>query len=181
MKRNEVRIVAGVWRSRRIRFPSRDDLRPSPDRVRETLFNWLGQDLTGYECLDLFAGSGALGFEAASRGARRVVMVEHGRAAYAALEENRAALDARQVELARRDALEFVRTDRSQYDVIFLDPPFSASWAEKLPALLEPRLAREGRVYYESAAGMQWPPGWEVMKQGHAGQVVFQLVARHTP
>src|SRR5206468_2937082 len=78
---NEVRIVGGTWRSRRIRFPPREGLRPTPDRVRETLFNWLGQDLTGRACLDLFAGSGALGFEAASRGARRVVMVERDRAA----------------------------------------------------------------------------------------------------
>ena len=91
---NEVRIVGGTWRSRRIRFPPAADIRPTPDRVRETLFNWLGQDLTGLACLDLFAGSGALGFEAASRGASRVVMVERNRAAYASLLANRTALDA---------------------------------------------------------------------------------------
>src|SRR5687768_1013224 len=180
MTRNQVRIVGGAWRSRLIRFPPRKDLRPTPDRVRETLFNWLGQDLTGLVCLDLFSGSGALGFEAASRGARRVVMVERDRVAYAALEQNRDALDARQASLVRADALEFVRADRSQYDVIFLDPPFSASWAAELPPLLEPRLAAGGRVYYESAGGMQWPEGWEVTKQGRAGQVVYQLVERQT-
>src|ERR1700712_5778857 len=109
MKRNEVRIIGGTWRSRRIRFAARAELRPTPDRVRETLFNWLGQDLTGLACLDLFAGSGALGFEAASRGASRVVMVENDRAAYEALRENKAALAAAQVELARADALEFAR------------------------------------------------------------------------
>ena len=178
VKANEVRIIGGEWRSRRVRFPSREDLRPTPDRVRETLFNWLGQDLTGLACLDLFAGSGALGFEAAARGAKRVVMVERDRAAYAALVENRDALGARQVELVRADALEFVRADRAKYDVVFLDPPFSASYGERLPESLPPRLAPGARVYYESASGASWPPGWTVSKQGRAGQVVFQLVTR---
>src|SRR5215212_4125195 len=112
MQDNEVRIVGGEWRSRRIRFAPNPDLRPTPDRVRETLFNWLGQDLSGLACIDLFAGSGALGFEAASRGAKRVVMVERDRAAYAALERNKQMLGADQVELARGDALEFLRRDR---------------------------------------------------------------------
>ena len=88
--RNQVRIIGGAWRSRLIAFPPRADLRPTPDRVRETLFNWLGQDLTGKRCLDLFAGSGALGFEAASRGAQRVVMVERDPAAWRALQANAA-------------------------------------------------------------------------------------------
>src|SRR5687768_6483391 len=108
VKANEVRIVGGEWRSRRIRFTPRADLRPTPDRVRETLFNWLGQDLTGLACLDLFAGSGALGFEAASRGAKRVVMIERDRAACDSLQQNREALGAGAVEVVRRDALEFV-------------------------------------------------------------------------
>src|SRR4249919_4011178 len=92
--RNRVRIIGGAWRSRILEFPSRADLRPTPDRVRETLFNWLGQDLTGKSCLDLFAGSGALGFEAASRGARRVVMVENDPAVWRALQANVAKLAA---------------------------------------------------------------------------------------
>src|SRR5688572_32968292 len=102
---NEVRIVGGQWRSRRIHFPQRPGLRPTPDRVRETLFNWLGQDLSGLACLDLFAGSGALGFEAASRGAARVVLVEKDRAVVAELERSRAALDAGQVTIVRADAV----------------------------------------------------------------------------
>lgn len=171
-----MRIVGGTWRSRRIRFTPGAGLRPTPDRVRETLFNWLGQDLTGLVCLDLFAGSGALGFEAASRGATRVVMVEHDRSAYAALERNRDALDARQVELVRADALEFLRTDGVRYDVIFLDPPFAAGHLEALPPLLQPRLAGEGRVYCESARPAQWPAGWRVLRNGRAGQVAFQLL-----
>src|SRR3954471_14283769 len=101
--KNQVRIIGGAWRSRLIAFSPRADLRPSPDRVRETLFNWLGQDLTGLTCLDLFAGSGALGFEAASRGASRVVMVERDRTAFESLRSNREFLDARQVEVVRAD------------------------------------------------------------------------------
>lgn len=124
MKMNRVRIIGGLWRSRLLAFPSRPELRPTPDRVRETLFNWLGQDLTGKTCLDLYAGSGALGFESASRGAHRVVMVERDLAAFGALETNRERLGAQAVELQRADALEFLRRDRLRYDVIFLDPPF---------------------------------------------------------
>ena len=172
-----MRIVGGAWRSRRIRFTPRADLRPTPDRVRETLFNWLGQDLTGRACLDLFAGSGALGFEAASRGATRVVMVERDAAVYAALEKNKEVLGASQVEVARADALEFVRRNTGQYDVIFLDPPFSSDYRERLIPLLPPRLAPEARVYCESGARMEWPAGWRVRKEGRAGNVVYQLVA----
>jgi 16S rRNA (guanine966-N2)-methyltransferase len=176
MKANEVRIIGGAWRSRRIRFPPRSGVRPSPDRVRETLFNWLGQDLTGLACLDLFAGSGALGFEAASRGAARVMMVERERAAFQSLRENRDALEARQVELARADALEFVRSDRSAYDVVFLDPPFAEDYWPRLLPLLPPRLSPGAAVYCESGATREWPPGWEVRKAGRAGQVNFQLL-----
>jgi 16S rRNA (guanine(966)-N(2))-methyltransferase RsmD len=178
MKANEVRIVGGAWRSRRIRFTPSENLRPTPDRVRETLFNWLGQDLTGLACLDLYAGSGALGFEAASRGARRVVMVERDPVVHAALERNKDALQARQVELVRADALEFVRRDKSEYDVIFLDPPFKSGCGSELVATLSLRLAEGGWVYHESGGRMIWPEGWEVAKDGRAGQVVYQLVKR---
>ncbi len=107
--RNKVRIIGGAWRSRLIAFPAAKDLRPTPDRVRETLFNWLGQDLTGKACLDLFAGSGALGFEAASRGAQRVAMVERDPVVFKALAANRSRLRADAVELTKSDALEFLR------------------------------------------------------------------------
>lgn len=176
---NEVRIIGGAWRSRRIRFTPRADLRPTPDRVRETLFNWLGQDLAGLACLDLFAGSGALGFEAASRGARRVVMVERDASACAALKNNKAALGARAVEVAQTDALEFARRNIEQYDVIFLDPPFSADYWSPLIALLPPRLTAEGRVYCESEGPIAWPDGWRVCKAGRAGRVSYQLAARN--
>jgi 16S rRNA (guanine966-N2)-methyltransferase len=173
---NEVRVIGGAWRSRRIRFAPRADLRPTPDRVRETLFNWLGQDLVGLACLDLFAGSGALGFEAASRGAKRVVMVERDARAYAALEENRAALGAVKVELVRADALEFVRRAGEAYDVVFLDPPYTVDCWSRLASLLPPLLAPGARVYCESRSPVAWPEGWSILKAGRAGQVAFELV-----
>lgn len=171
-----MRIIGGAWRSRQISFPPRRDLRPTPDRVRETLFNWLGQDLTGKSCLDLFAGSGALGFEAASRGARRVVMVERDPATFRALAASRAALDAAAVELKRADALEFLRDDGGIYDVVFLDPPFQADYWPRLAPLLPPHLAPGALVYHESAARTALPPGWAVHREGRAGQVVYQLL-----
>ena len=176
MKANEVRIIGGTWRSRRIRFPAQQDLRPTPDRVRETVFNWLGQDMAGRACLDLFAGSGALGFEAASRGARQVTLVERDPAVFRALSATRDALAAGQVELVRADALEFVQSHRGHYDVIFLDPPFAAGNWPDLFALLPPRLAPDGVVYCESGSALETPPGWAVWKSGRAGAVHYQLL-----
>jgi 16S rRNA (guanine966-N2)-methyltransferase len=174
-----VRIIGGAWRSRLVYFPPRQDLRPTPDRVRETLFNWLGQDLTGKTCLDLFAGSGALGFEAASRGARRVVMVERDPATFRALAASRAALDAAAVELKRADALEFLRDGGGGvYDVVFLDPPFKADFWPRLAPLLPRHLAPGALVYHESAARPVLPPGWTVHREGRAGQVAYQLLKR---
>jgi 16S rRNA (guanine(966)-N(2))-methyltransferase RsmD len=178
MTRNRVRIIGGAWRSRLIRFAPRADLRPTPDRVRETLFNWLGQDLSGKDCLDLFAGSGALGFEAASRGARRVMMVERDALAFKMLESNRVALGAAQVELARADALEFLRGDRGRYDIVFLDPPFRIDYWERLLPLLTPRLNAGALVYCERGAGAVLAPGWEVARMDRAGHVTYQLLKR---
>ena len=178
MTRNRVRIIGGAWRSRLIRFAPRADLRPTPDRVRETLFNWLGQDLTGKDCLDLFAGSGALGFEAASRGARRVVMVERDAPAFQMLATNRAALGATQVELTRADALEFLRGDHGQYHIIFLDPPFRTDHWSSMLSLLPPRLKAGGLVYCESGDAAARAPGWDVWKAARAGQVAYQLLKR---
>ena len=178
MKNGEVRIIGGAWRSRRIRFPSRPGLRPTPDRVRETLFNWLGQDLTGRDCLDLFAGSGALGFEAASRGARRVVMVEQDAAASRALQANRAALEASAVEVIRADALEFIKNQGARFHVVFLDPPFADDCWAQLLARLPDCLTPGGLVYCERAQPLADLQGWEVFRQGRAGQVSHQLLKR---
>ena len=176
MGRNQVRIIGGSWRSRLISFPPRIDLRPTPDRARETLFNWLGQDLSGKICLDLFAGSGALGFEAASRGAKRVVMVERDPAAFRALRTNAAALDAVTVELKRADALEFLRADDGFYDVVFLDPPFRADYLSRvLPALIA-RLAGGAMIHVEAPRALTLPSQWTVWRSGRAGAVTFQLL-----
>jgi 16S rRNA (guanine966-N2)-methyltransferase len=171
-----VRIIAGEFRGRRIPVPARPDLRPTPDRVRETLFNWLGQWLTGLSCLDLFAGSGALGFEAASRGAERVVMVDNDRAAFSALEKVRAEIGARQVEVISGDALAYLHKTPDRFDLVFLDPPFRqnalASVLEALPA----RLVPGARVYVEAAARLCPGPGWRELKSARAGQVSYQLL-----
>lgn len=176
MNPNRVRIIAGRLRGRRIHFAPSPDLRPSPDRVRETLFNWLGQDLTGFACLDLFAGSGALGFEAVSRGARRVVMVERAARVWARLRENVALLGCEDVVTLRRaDALEFVAACDRAFDVVFLDPPFASDLLAALrPAL--PRLVRPGGLLYvESAGAFALDPPWERYRSAVAGQVSYQL------
>jgi 16S rRNA (guanine(966)-N(2))-methyltransferase RsmD len=173
---NRVRIIGGAWRSRVIRFATCDDLRPTPDRVRETLFNWLGQDLTGKRCLDLFAGSGALGFEAASRGAQNVVMVERGRKVFHGLQENARLLAATTVSLHCADGLEFLRLDNACYDVVFLDPPFRFDLLPQVLPLLEPRLAPGALVHVESPQPVALSAVWDVRRSGRAGAVFHQLL-----
>jgi 16S rRNA (guanine966-N2)-methyltransferase len=166
-----VRIIGGEWRRRLLEFPDAPDLRPTPDRLRETLFNWLGQDLTGETCLDLFAGSGALGFEAASRGARLSVLVERDAAAVRALEANRALLSAQQVEIIRADALAFLQSDGRRYDVVFLDPPYRLNLLACVLPLLGRILAPGARVYLEADRALEPPIGFELLKQARVGQV----------
>jgi 16S rRNA (guanine966-N2)-methyltransferase len=162
---NKVRINAGEWR-----------LRPTPERVRQTLFNWLGQELHGKACLDLFAGSGALGFEAASRYAALVTMVEQNPAVHRALADNAVLLKAGQVRLLRMDALQFLAQDTQPFDVIFLDPPFGQGWLEKLLTLLAPHLAQDGVVYAEAESPLQDSADWQVYKHGKAGNVHYHLL-----
>ena len=171
-----MRIIGGQWRSRIVHFPDEPSLRPTPDRLRETLFNWLGQDLTGKVCLDLFAGSGALGFEAASRGARQVVMVEQDAGVYRQLRETQATLSAEQVEMHRADAFGFLKADTRLYDVVFLDPPFRLGWLPRLLPLLPLRLGSEARVYVETEEPDIRSEGFEVLKQTRAGQVHGLLI-----
>ena len=175
---NTVRIIGGLWRSRIIEFPDAEDLRPTPDRVRETLFNWLGRDLTGMACLDLFAGSGALGFEALSRGAAAVVMIEKNPAALRALRDNARKLDATGLTVVRGDALEFVRSARSRFDVVFVDPPYRLGMQVAALGLLRGLLAEGGRVYVESDAVFEPPRGWAIFRRSRAGNVHFHLLAR---
>ena len=176
-----VRIIGGAWRSRILRFPAVQDLRPTSDRVRETLFNWLGQDLTGKVCLDLFAGSGALGFEALSRNAASVVMIESSADVRASLSLNARTLQAgARLKIAAGDALQFLRTCEDRFDVIFCDPPFREDWFSRLWPLLEKVLSESGVVYAECGRTMALPPGWQSLKAGKAGQVAYQLLGRQS-
>ena len=176
--RNTVRIVGGEYRSRLLPFPAAEGLRPTPDRVRETLFNWLGQRLHGLVCLDAFAGSGALGFEAASRGAARVVMLERDSKVREALQQNRTRLAAERVEIQQYDALTYLARAGELFDVIFLDPPFDS--ALLVPALksAKTRLRAGGKIYAESSAplNLQDLDGLSVLRQGRAGLSHFCLL-----
>lgn len=178
-----MRIVGGAWRSRRLEVAARPELRPTPDRVRETLFNWLGQRLDGLACLDLFAGSGVLGFEAASRGAGRVVMVERDPGACRALHANRARLGASAVEIVAGDAADYLKRRERRFDLVFLDPPFRQN--ELLPILecLPAQLAAGARVYVEAPAPVTVTPPWRELKRARAGQVSYQLLqwSQHDP
>ena len=153
-------------------MPKRPDLRPTPDRVRETLFNWLGQSLHGLSCLDLFAGSGALGFEAASRGASRVVLVEQDRAVFDLLKKTRDEIGARQVEVVLDDAFAYLKRAQA-FDVVFLDPPFRQN---ALPAVFTALNGTPAmRVYVESDAAFTPGEAWRELKRARAGQVSYQL------
>jgi len=176
---NRVRIIGGAWRSRLIRFPADADVRPTPDRVRETLFNWLGQDLTGRRCLDLFAGSGALGFEALSRGAAEVVMVERSRTVLAALRENGARLGAGAPRLRclLGDALHFLDSPgEASFDVVFVDPPYGSRLAGEVLARLPVWLARDAAVYIESDSRVAPASPWRVRRHARAGAVHYHLI-----
>lgn len=199
-----VRIIGGHWRRRLLSFPSSADLRPTPDRVRETLFNWLGQDMQGLRCLDLFAGSGALGFEAASRGAARVVMVEHDPAIVRALEATRSQLGeppaGTRIDIVRADALHFLEREAQRgcgaavghhvvgHDVVFLDPPFRLDLMPALLARVDACLGPGGWVYVEAPAASVDGPGvldslgngapWATIRQARAGAVEYRILAR---
>ena len=178
MTRNRVRIIGGEWRSRLVQFPDAPGLRPTPDRVRETLFNWLGQRLDGLACLDLFAGSGALGFEALSRGARRVVMVERDSATATALRDSARKLGAVNLDILESDAIRFLGLPRERFDVVFVDPPFAENLAPVVLQRLAPHLAEGARVYAESAEPIDLPAGWQVLREDRAGAVRFALYGR---
>lgn len=180
---NAVRIIGGEWRSRVIRFPDGAGLRPTPDRVREQVFNWLGQDLAGRRCLDLFAGSGALGFEALSRGAAEVVMVESARRVHRRLRETADELGAGpRLRLVLDDALHFLGSPQhpfdAQYpfDIVFVDPPYGSGLVDAVLGRLPPLLAPGGVVYAESGEGLAAPPGWRVTRAGRAGAVHHRLM-----
>ena len=174
---NRVRIIGGSWRSRTIRFPPVEGLRPTPDRVRETLFNWLGQDMSGWRCLDLYAGTGALSLEAASRGASLAVAVERNRSAADAIAAAKAAFAADALELHVADARAFIAREKRCFDAIFLDPPFHDDpWDWLLPACAG-CLESRGYVYAEAGHAIRPPPQLVTWRSDRAGQVHYHLFA----
>ena len=171
-----MRIIGGVWKKSVLRFPALADLRPTSDRIRETLFNWLGQDLSGRSCLDLYAGSGALGFEAASRGAIQVVLVERDRVAAHALRDNAARLYATSMRIVEGDANAYLAAAKDTFDVVFLDPPFRQNVLEGLLGRL-PRVLKPGAlVYMEAARPLDVNETWRELKRSRAGRVNYQLL-----
>ncbi len=182
---NRVRIVGGALRGRRIEFPDAPGLRPSADRVRETLFNWLQADVAGARCLDLFAGSGVLGIEAASRGAREIVLVEQSQAVAHALRSAVATLGvAAHVQVVEADALAWLATGRATpFDIVFLDPPFASTLLAPAADALERGgwLASDALIYLERNGGAgEWPlpPTWHLLRDKRAGQVAYALARR---
>jgi 16S rRNA (guanine966-N2)-methyltransferase len=183
--RNSVRIIGGGWRGRRVNFPDLPGLRPTPDRVRETLFNWLQHSVVGTRCLDLFAGSGALGLEALSRGAQAVVFVEQAQAAarglVAELQRLGGTAKARVVEMgASRFLRAAAETYGKPFDVVFLDPPYGReALAEFIPMIDAGDWVKTGGLVYleneKSAGAPVLPPHWELLKSKSAGEVGYHL------
>lgn len=193
----QIRIIGGQWKRTPLPVMDAEGLRPTPDRVRETVFNWLTHLLDGawerVSCLDLFAGTGALGFEAASRGASRVIMVESHAPALRQLEATRTKLNASQVNIVRGDALAVARetasreTDHNKrFDVIFLDPPYHHDWLPRILPICDRLLADDGLIYAESEQPLDvemppsWLAGWKVVRADKAGMVFYHLLQRNT-
>ncbi len=144
------------------------------------MFNWLGQDLTGKTCLDLFAGTGAFGFEALSRNAKSVTLIEFSRLAYQSLLQNKTLLKAEQAQIQNMDALQFLAKSSSQFDVIFCDPPFNKGWLDKLLPVLAQHLTPQGVLYVEAEYALTADSGWQIIKQNKAGNVFYHLLKCNT-
>ncbi len=179
----EVRIIGGLWKRSKLSVLAKPGLRPTPDRVRETLFNWLGQDLSGLLCVDAFAGSGALGFEAASRGAKDVLLIEQDAQLIAKLQDSKTRLKAESIRIQRGDGISALRQlPAGSADVIFIDPPFDSDlFLEAIKAAVDV-LSAQGAIYLE--APKAWadeqlaPLAMQIIKQGKAGAVHFHLLGK---
>lgn len=176
---SKLRIIGGEWRSRQLPIIELDGLRPTTDRVRETVFNWLSFEIPGARCLDLFSGSGALGLEALSRGAKECTFVELNRSVAQQIERNLSTLQASNGTVHNTDALSFLQANPAPFDVIFLDPPFRKGLLEQvLPKLDERWLAANAYIYIEresEAQLSQLPDHWQLKKEKRAGQLTFAL------
>jgi len=174
----KIRIIGGRWRGRKLPVLDIETLRPTPDRVRETLFNWLQPFIEGAVCLDLFAGTGALGLEAMSRGAIEVVLVENNAAVASQLSGNIESLHATGIRLYRYDALDWLQQNRQKFDIVLLDPPFKQGLIEKCCALMQAQdcLKKNALLYIESEKSVKVPSGLTFKKQGSAGRVRYMLL-----
>ncbi len=179
----EVRIIGGLWKRSKLPVADRPGLRPTPDRVRETLFNWLGQDLTGWRCVDVFAGTGALGFEAASRGAKEVTLVEQDTALVAQLRKIKEQLQAQTVLVQRGDGIGTLKQwPADSADLVFLDPPFDAGLFEAALRAAARAVAEQGHVYLEAPTAWREeqlaPLGFTLYRHLKAGAVHAHLLRR---
>lgn len=175
----QVRITGGTHRSRKITVADQPGLRPTADRIRETLFNWLGQNLSGMRVLDLYAGSGILAFESASRHAAQVDCVDLNQQAIRQLQQNRELLDFDNIQVFRQSAVEFLQHVREPYDLLFLDPPFDSEEMNRISVIIADQVRSTGMVYREYGVNQDITPmneqSWTLLKQKTAGQVCFEL------
>lgn len=187
--RNQVRIIAGKWRGRKLDFPDAEGLRPTGDRIRETLFNWLQRDLPGSRCLDLFAGSGALGFEALSRGAKSVLLLEKQRKLVDQLQQHKQRLGAENCQILQQDSLLWLQQGLQQgpqqaetrpFDIIFLDPPYAMQLLPQCFQLIEQKgwLREGGLLYVEQAQNqnLSLSSRWQTVRNKRSGQVEYSLL-----
>ncbi|MCX7084281.1 MAG: 16S rRNA (guanine(966)-N(2))-methyltransferase RsmD [Methylococcales bacterium] len=180
---NKLKIIGGDWRSRSIHFDDAPGLRPTPARVRETLFNWLRNDILSSRCLDLYSGSGALSFEAASRGAKAVVQVENNPLACRVLKENAVALEAKQIKIVQSDVFRYLAGNSEIFDVVFIDPPFQQGLALQTCQWLEDKgwLSSQAKIYVEVESSLKlegMPDNWQLLKSKVAGEVGYHLFER---
>ncbi|OKP00564.1 16S rRNA (guanine(966)-N(2))-methyltransferase [Xenorhabdus eapokensis] len=180
----QIRIIGGKWRGRKLPVPDSDGLRPTTDRVRETLFNWLMPTIQGSRCLDCFSGSGALGLEALSRYASHATLIEYDRNVAKQLSANLALLKAENANVVQSNALQYLNGTGTPFDVVFLDPPFRKGMLTETINLLESNgwLAKESWIYVEAeteSAATEVPPNWQLHREKTAGQVAYRLYIRH--
>lgn len=183
MQQGHVRIIGGKWRGRRLTVPDVKDLRPTPDRVRETLFNWLAPTIHGANCLDLFAGTGVLGFEALSRGATHVTMVDQSAVAVNNLLAEVKAFSADNATVYKANVPQQLKTVDRRFDIVFLDPPYREGLLLPCCHYLEEQqyLADHAYIYIEAqqeVVASELPEGWKIIKSGKAGQVYYHLAYR---
>lgn len=176
---SQIRIIAGRYRGRKLPVLDAEGLRPTTDRVKETVFNWLMPYIQDTRCLDCFSGAGSLGFEALSRGAQQVTMIELNRSAAQQLSANKALLKAENLDVLNTDALQFLASNQNEFDLVFIDPPFRQGLAQKsIDCIAKKGLAPSALIYVETeseSSDVTVPDTWQLLKEKTAGQVTYRL------